>query len=398
MSGRTSRVVALVLAGAMLSGCASTLRWMGHRQQVGPYSIFEAQTRGSLVDRCKAAESNETNPAWNDAREKPYRRLSDDPFTGGRGRYQHSVLITHCDHVRKFYAAPMDLQPDAAVDHYREGVVLADAQCINWFAMLDGTRRASATARGFTSGVFTLATVVQGFTGVEPNAIGIVAATGRSVSEGFGNVEANYLLSQELPSAYEAFQAYRSRLAQAYLEGGVIVDRVSADQYLQDYEATCSSSGLQTFLNKAVQAAGRGQAIQEALPPILRADLDVAAAVAGVDLGSIRPLNDNDLTYLALLWFVEPQKAEGAKGDADKQKIYDKAVAALDKKLDRNVPTENGDRSLKALATADTEGVKRAKAQLKKSNGLAHLTKAAAVLYEAEATAKPPAATVAAGG
>jgi hypothetical protein len=228
------------------------------------------------------------------------------------------LLLAHCDLVEDFYGGLSSLQP---ADQYRRGMVLTDAQCLNWFAQLDGTRRASTTARGFTNGLFGLAGVVTGFTGVDSNVIGIVTATGRTLSDGFGTIEANYMLTEQLPSVFESFQAYRSRVGQAFLESGFIVDEISAKQYLQEYEATCSSLGLQQFVNKAVQAAGRGEALS--VPLRLQAEIDAIKYTVGGVILADRPLTEEDLTYIAVLAIetqlrpAEPAKAKKAQTDAD---------------------------------------------------------------------------------
>ena len=298
-----SCIVTLAVLAGGLAGCATTARLVGQQQQFGPVSLLEQRTGNILMTVCQA-ETKVTGV--------PVDPKKDKPILGGSGRYRKGVLLQGCAIVKDFYQR---LEGDWADETssrdaralFEDGVVLSDAACFNWVVQLDSTRRASATAAGFTSGVTTLTNVVQAQTGVEASALAIVAAVGKSVSSGFSNFDAQYMLSPNLPDVFQALQQYRLNTAEDYLARSDLNTKATAVRYLQYYERSCTSLGVQQFLTKAILNAGD----QTGAPKVslaVEAALRSAAGIVAGELHVSDVLSRDDLVYLVLVWEVLPDK------------------------------------------------------------------------------------------
>jgi hypothetical protein len=301
LGGIARRFCAAVLL-VQLGACANTLTYFGDKQRLGPPDLFamldvsdasaaaeEPATRAEAARRAAAFEARVSsftdtsttsfanyNAFWNasepgksvairqngancDARSDNFlSALTADPARAAKLRVCQTLTVFA-------EAVETSLNAKSSVDNsramFRAGANASDALCTTWFSQLDGARRASTQFRDVVSGLRALTTTIQGFTSVEPAAIGITSATMSQVVLGFESTEKNYLLPSDLAIINNSLRAYRERAFLDYLAGATggtpnIHDYYSAERYLRAYHDLCSSNGIEFFILNSVRRGG----------------------------------------------------------------------------------------------------------------------------------------------
>jgi hypothetical protein len=323
---RTMRAAALVLATFVTSGCASTLRVVGDDQQIGPVSVFDDVALTRVQIRCQEEQSRlATQARAPNTRNRPAgfaENMLGANRRVGRAPVANCQLVSHFVNARG--QAASGAEPAAIRTYFDAGAALSDFYCAAWFNQLDGARRTSKQGRDTVAGLRALTTAIQGFTGVEPKAIGITSTTLSQGVLALENTEANYLLSPQLVTVNQSLFFYRERFYKQIVQDSLVQDYNSAVRYLRQYDMTCSSLGVQYFVDTAVQNGGRGEGVPvpATLTPLVAGAVEAAANVIAADIGAERPLSSGELVQLYAFLVTLPERTQPANASEDEKKAF----------------------------------------------------------------------------